>query len=125
MPPGRRPRYEPHPTETIVIKGKEAAIDKGMVPVVRWLNSFDAVETTYCCEGWHGDHLANPYVLFFCDDPETLKTIVGSLGEWISPYDVILLAECRVDVLGGRLRYKLEWGHTDHFLRWKRLRGFC
>lgn len=71
-----------HPTKKIVIKS--ANIDKEMIPIVQWLNNFDSVMTKWCCQGEDGEegvyNWDAPYVVFSCDDPLDLLTIVEKVG---------------------------------------------
>jgi tRNA(Phe) wybutosine-synthesizing methylase Tyw3 len=38
-----------HPTKTIAIK--KASVDEMMIPLINWLNSYESIYTTYCCQG--------------------------------------------------------------------------
>ena len=54
-----------HNTEKILVGGKECDIDVGIVPVVRWINSFDGLRTIACC---HGEGtLVEPYLVYVYD----------------------------------------------------------
>ena len=50
--------------ETVLVPIKFAEVDKGIVPVVKWLNGFSSVCTFHSCEG---DRRCKPYVLFVMD----------------------------------------------------------
>ena len=41
--------YQEHETEAVYTKAIE--VDKKMVPIVAWLNSYENVYTLFCCEG--------------------------------------------------------------------------
>lgn len=71
-----------HKTKRIVIK--QGDIDVNIVPVVKWLNSFESVHTLFCCEGGTEEELENkeankPYVLFTCWDHFELTAILREL----------------------------------------------
>jgi hypothetical protein len=100
-------KVKPHTTVKLVIK--TANVDRGMVPVVNWLNEFENVVTKFenvvtkfCCEGGKdpvGGDPYHPYVIFACDDPIDLMNIVNKLGhtgvvEIRPPYGVRLLDYC-------------------------------
>ena len=58
-----------HKTKKIVIK--EVKIDEKIIPLVRWMNSFESIDTLFCCEGGTKQELKGtehnqPYVLFTC-----------------------------------------------------------
>jgi hypothetical protein len=64
---------------------KQAQIDDGIWPVVRWLNSFDDVVTLWSCQGGGDDdrtnsHSRQPYVVFLCMFPDRLLEILQVLG---------------------------------------------
>ena len=68
--------------ETQPISLKEADIDIEMIPVVKWLNSFDGVNTRHCCEGDDGSwEFQKPYITFTCNSLLTLAIIVEKLTE--------------------------------------------
>jgi hypothetical protein len=70
-----------HPTRNVNIK--RAAVDVLMVPLVEWLNSFEAVHTLFSCQGEPGDDPPSehrPYVLFTCTSALTLMTILDQFG---------------------------------------------
>ena len=50
--------------ETVHVPIKFAEVDKGILPVVEWLNGYDQVCTFHSCEG---DRRSKPYVLFTMD----------------------------------------------------------
>ena len=71
------PELKPHPTRNIPIK--MIAVDEGMIPVVNWLNSFESVTTSYCCQGGPDPHCPDgqdPYIVFHCWDKPTLVYIL-------------------------------------------------
>jgi hypothetical protein len=77
-----------HKTKKISLKKVE--IDKKIIPVIKWLNSFDDICTTHCCEG--DDKLEiEPYVLFWCLMPDLVLEIAKKLGHlgtcsiWVTP----------------------------------------
>ncbi len=96
-----------HKTKRVVIK--QGDVDVKIVPVVKWLNSFESVHTLFSCEGGTREELKNtskldessmahnkPYVLFTCWDQLELMTILRELHmsvwgttcevTWYEPY---------------------------------------
>ena len=70
----------PHDNINVEIKpNKFADIDKGVVWLVRWLNSFDSVETFFSCEGEYTQNPAGSrflaYVAFSCNSVQDINTI--------------------------------------------------
>ena len=60
-----------HPTVSVVIES--AMVDKEMVPLVRWMNSFGSIRTLVCCQGelakkneYEVDSCHRPYVAWTC-----------------------------------------------------------
>ena len=114
-----------HPTERIAIKS--ADVDKGIVPVVKFLNGFAGVRTLYSCQGGEdgcqgdtgcqGDAAGSsvPYVVFAADDMDALRAVVRSLA----------YAPCTVevhwhnDLLPFRFRIAFSGqAHLGRFLHW-------
>lgn len=64
-----------HKTMRIRIKKNriKADVDVHMVEIVNWLNSYDSIITSNCCEG---DDEDSPYVEFVCTDTEILTSLV-------------------------------------------------
>ena len=90
----RKPKK--HPTKKLTMK--TALIDKGMIPVIKWLNSFSSVVTKWCCQG-SDDPRNNPYVVFACDEPMELLTIVNKVNydgvvEIRPPYNIRMIDYC-------------------------------
>ena len=70
-----------HATSNIVIK--KADVDKKIIPVVNWLNSFASVTTKWSCQGDAKDSKSpwlGPYVVFSCDQLFDLLRIVNKVG---------------------------------------------
>lgn len=65
--------YKTHDTKNIVLK--RANVDVLMVPVVKWLNSYDHVSTHGCCQG---EDCGSAYVAFCVDGGQSdlLKVLV-------------------------------------------------
>lgn len=59
--------------KTIKMSSKTFDVDKGIAPVVTWLNSFQDVNTLWACESQ--DWAPGGYVIFLCTDVDTLRTI--------------------------------------------------
>lgn len=102
-----------HETQDIVLK--VVAVDIKIVPVVKWLNSFDGIYTIHSCQGNDKDLkekpslspdgrcnnvVGRPYVLFYCDMTERLYDIIKTTN---FHGDVI------VEYFRGQLRYQLEF----------------
>jgi hypothetical protein len=88
-----------HDAWDVVIK--TASVDKGVAPVVKWLNSFDGIVTRWSCEGDGGnDPPRKPYVLFYCEDPMDLIRVAkrDNWGISVHYYEP-----------SGGLRYVLEF----------------
>lgn len=109
-----------HKTKNIVIK--KADVDKHMVPIVKWLNSFDGVTTLWCCQGntkkWAKKQKkklgyainTSAYVMFTCTSETILIRIMDSL--WNHTY-------VKVHYKAGLLRYTIEWKDRDEFIYWR------
>jgi hypothetical protein len=54
---------------------KKAKVDKNIIPTIKWLNSFDEIYTTHCCEG-DDESETKPYVLLWCLRPSVLTDSV-------------------------------------------------
>lgn len=103
-----KPLNLPHETEWTAIK--VVPVDKSIVPVVKWLNSFDGIYTIFSCEGETGNEDANeekredqPYILFYCSDVRDLIDVCHC------PY-----AEVIVDFHAGMLRYRMTFYSKEH-----------
>lgn len=100
-----------HKTQRLVIK--QADVDVAIVPVVRWLNSFEGVVTLYSCQGDDDQkrpRAQGPYVLFFCHDPKDLMEI---LRETRNIADLVV--NWAADHMP--LRYVLQF-HNQNGLKW-------
>lgn len=89
--------------KTVKMAVKTAEVDKNMVPVVRWLNSFGGVYTLHCCEGdcWStSKHPQPPYVLFISQDESSLSIIHRKLR----PEAIVEL-----DHYSGSMRYYVRF----------------
>lgn len=54
-----------HETVPVIIDGHVCQVDKGILPVVEWLNDLPGVTTEFSCEGDDSDGRAlGPYVMF-------------------------------------------------------------
>lgn len=96
---------EPHPTVRLEVKpGVFADVDRGIVPLVRWLNSFPTVTTQFCCEGEDDRSTHKPYVLILCTDLLTLERICHLL----SPFST-----GEFDSYGDRLRFTFRFHGKD------------
>jgi len=108
-----------HETELIPIKVAE--IDKEMVPIVRWLNSYEDVWTLFCCQG--NDEDKQPFVFFHCTSLADLYKINALIYDYIRShpkvmvnglgclnYDRIIL---RSDLWEEHLRFKMYFASTE------------
>ncbi len=59
-----------HKTKRTILK--EADIDIEIIPIVKWLNSYDSVITWYCCQG---DKKEKGQVVFTCTNPTDILNI--------------------------------------------------
>lgn len=109
----------------VTVPIKSAKVDRLMVPVVNWLNSFEDVWTSSCCEGYDEDELSDepdeqggmvchePYVVFSCDSLDSLIAIFQKIES--GEYDETVFARGEIDwhSLGqngfGRLVYCLRF----------------
>ena len=94
-----------HKTRRVVIK--QGDIDVNIIPIVKWLNSFESVHTLFCCEGGTKQELETtnehnqPYVLFTCLNQMELMTILCEFSN---------VATCEVTYYEAYgLRYRLKF----------------
>lgn len=70
-----------HTTEEIAIKS--AHVDKGIIPLVKYLNSFNGIQTIYSCEGrGDGDDIRASewlYVVFTAEDFASLRRFLETI----------------------------------------------
>lgn len=74
-----------HPCKKIAIKSAE--VDELMVPLINWLNAFESIYTTFCCQGDPFDSEKSqeenkyyaPYVSFFCTNQIDLICVLSTL----------------------------------------------
>lgn len=103
-----------NPIRTII---KEAYVDKGVVPVVNWLNSYNDVFTQYACEGYteeekkNGIGHNNPYVIFFCFYEPDMTDILST----IFPYQDIT---CEIEY-GSKTQHYNSYHGIRYILRFK------
>jgi hypothetical protein len=72
-----------HPTTKIPLKF--AHVDTKMIPLVNWLNSYDSINTQFCCQGnprkenqTDDDYeIHRPYILFTCMNPIDLISVLS------------------------------------------------
>lgn len=96
-----------------LVTTQEAFIDEGILPVVKWLNSFTGIITKHSCQG---DKERNPYVSFICDDVYQLLHVVSRV---IGKHQHV--AKCEVIAHNGMLRYVIRFKGVhglQHFLKW-------
>lgn len=91
---------------------KKISVDKGMVKVVKWLNSFQETCTIYSCEGDDLPGSANkPYVMFYCPHQLCLMRILSFVDNF---------ALCEVDFYNKNLRYTLRFHSKNELKNFKR-----
>jgi len=80
--------------KTTVIPLRLVAVDNGIIPVVKWLNSFNDTFTLYSCQG-DADH--RPMIAFFCRWKYVLNIIKheisvvnGKIERWDKHPNVIM-----------------------------------
>jgi hypothetical protein len=79
-------RLQVHATQRVSIK--VADVDRKMVPLVNWLNSFEEVTTLWCCEGEprvegkEAKAQDQPYVMFTCTSLAVLILILDVIRIW-------------------------------------------
>ena len=72
--------YNEHASSLIAIK--TAWVDNAIIPVVRWINSFDSACTLYSCEGTDSKGEGyEPGVMFDCFEEEDLRAILRTLTD--------------------------------------------
>lgn len=113
---GKKKAVKRRPHATVRLSIKVASIDRKMVPVIEWLNSFDGVFTKHCCQGDdidHSDptgHRQEPYVVFASDSMASLFLIVNSLGGY---GEVTILPVHETRAMDFRLSFRdcqsLQW----------------
>ena len=91
---------KPHKTQKAVVK--EILVDRGIKPVVDWLNSFLHVFTQHSCE----DDGREAYVIFFCHDALDLLRISQAIE---------YLGSIQVGYYSGSLRYSLSFSDQAKF----------
>jgi hypothetical protein len=92
-----------HKYSTITIK--RACIDNKMIPIVKWLNSFEDIHTRWCCQGTKNSLVDLPYVVFYCQKDELLIHILNT---------TCMFANTTVDFMHGSLRYTLRFISTEY-----------
>lgn len=67
------------------ISVKTALVDEMMIPLIEWLNSYESIHTTYCCQGepWDSEKSEEdnkfyaPYVSFICTNQLELILVLS------------------------------------------------
>lgn len=104
-----------HPTKKIVMKS--ATVDKGIVPIVRFINGFDGIRTIWSCQGdspGAGNPQALPYVTFAADDMESLRDFLQALTS--APCEVVVEYHNDLMPFWFHLRF-LGVDHMQDFMR--------
>lgn len=104
--------YDPHLTESVEVKkGVWADIDCGIVPLIRWLNSYGSITTHFCCEGEDdGESTGRPYVLLTCTSLSDLEHIALLLNSTL----LNSTAEGELSTRLGGLRFTFRFWSKDH-----------
>lgn len=112
-----KPVKAPAPHKTRRIAVKSADVDIGIVPVVRWLNSFGTVVTNAACQGVVEsdrpdlfEHFSEAYVAFSCSNLLDLAKILDEIGSTAT-------TEVRYDNQSGCLSYCSRF-HSPASLEW-------
>ena len=105
-----------HETEEIVIK--KAEVDKGIVPIVNWLNSFNGIYTRYSCElgttfitlpKFDFEDKYFPHVIFYCDHQIDLREVAYRTRNF-----AVIIAHYYEFTAG--LRYQIVF-HSSEYLK--------
>ena len=104
---------------------KTAYIDRGIKPVVKWLNDLYSVNTEHCCEGDEQEDIGKrkgeedeegrisvgqkPYVTFTCNDVDMLTYILQTISGY---------GECKIDIVDREyfpyFKYCINFYTKDH-----------
>lgn len=114
-----------HKTEEIIIK--QAEVDQQIIPLIEWLNSFNGVDTQFCCEGLTRKQIDEgkgqeytSYVLFTCSEPWSLMQVMERITNF---KDCCGRTRCELEFrpnLGYPIRYDLRFETKEvmrHFLK--------
>lgn len=108
-----------HETSRIIIK--TADVDVKIIPLINWLNSFEAVTTRYCCQGAGAEDVKNkdevssrmakdmyrPHVIFYCSDQLSLACICRRAFSY---------ANITVEWYEGSIRYNMKFVSQESLL---------
>jgi len=103
---------------TKVIPVKLAAVDKEIVPVVNWINSFSDAFTLYSCEGSKNPHSKcnpRPYVSFVCRHTIDLKAIREATKKHADEFSVTIEESSE----------NTMYVHCIKFKSYKSMKSFC
>lgn len=108
-----------HDTKETIIK--TAPIDIKMIPIIKWLNSFDSVYTVGCCEGGTGllihtdgeeeiieSEAFQPTANFMCTDHLDLATILSTIENWWPNIT------CKIRWAQGAFYYSIKWDTQEY-----------
>jgi hypothetical protein len=108
-----------HNPKSIVVE--KADIDEIMIPVVKWLNSYDEIKTISCCQGGKdkSGHIS-PHVMFTCNSLRSLWKILDMIYPFDNNYSYGL--EISVQIYGQELRFAIKFDTQENlkeFIRFK------
>jgi hypothetical protein len=92
----KTPRKEHTTVKTTL---KRVSIDKEMIPVVEWFNSFLGVETRFCCQGDEVDP-GSAYVMYYCSEEVSLIRVLNFTESFGETY---------IDFYKGHIRYTFRF----------------
>ena len=100
-----------HETETIVLK--RAEVDKKIVPMVRFFNSFSGIITLFSCEGSPDKNSPyKPYISFICRNHNSFFKLVDQLSLYCE--DCFIPMEA--NVFEGTLTYVFRFENQEELL---------
>jgi hypothetical protein len=95
-----------HKTKKIIIKTAE--VDEEIVPIVKWLNSFEGIQTLYSCQGGNIDF--ESYISFVSDNYENIISVLETIRN-IQNQNEKCFMRTEVDYNNSifPLRYTIRW----------------
>jgi len=97
-----------HETELVIIK--EEYVDKKIVPMIQFFNSFNGIITLYSCEG---DEKTSPYISFICRNHNSLSQLVDALSIYCEQCFVPMEA----NFFEGTLTYVVRFENQEALLK--------
>lgn len=76
-----------HLASSVLVNGQKVSVDKGIIPVVEWLNNFPGIITNFSCEGYESrEEFSKPYVQFIVNNLDSLIAIFSILSRFQKYY---------------------------------------